>query len=72
MANRVFLNPKAIAELKAGRHPHFDYAVKSAGSTADFNVYYATSLGNKGKEVADAVLPDAPLQRDCSPALDRA
>jgi hypothetical protein len=56
VANRVFLNPKAIAELKAGRHPHFDYAVKSAGSTADFNVYYATSLGNKGQEVANAVL----------------
>jgi hypothetical protein len=56
LANRVFLQSKAIAELRAARHPHFDYHVKSAGSTADFNVYYATSLGNKGQEVANAVV----------------
>ena len=56
MANRVFLHPKAAAELRAAKHPHFDYHVKSVGSTANFHVYSATSLGAQGQQVGNAVL----------------
>jgi len=56
VANRVFLHPKAAAELRAAKHPHFDYSVKSVGSTANFNVYSATSLGAQGHQVGNAVL----------------
>jgi hypothetical protein len=56
VANRVFLHPKAAAELRAAKHPHFDYSVKSVGSTANFNVYSATSLGVQGQQVGQAVL----------------
>ncbi len=56
MANRVFLHPKAAAALRAAKHPHFDYQVKSVGSTTNFNVYSATSLGAQGQQVGQAVL----------------
>ncbi len=56
MANRVFVNNRTIAEMKAAKKPHFDYHATSAGSTSNFNVYYATSLGAEGKQVAQAVL----------------
>ncbi|HEV3332623.1 MAG TPA: hypothetical protein VG096_16655 [Bryobacteraceae bacterium] len=56
MANRVFVSRRTIAELKAGKRPHFDYPVAAAGATANFNVYSATSLGAQAKQVAQAVL----------------
>lgn len=56
MANRVFVSRRTIAELKASKRPQFDYHVTAAGATANFNVYYATSLGAQGKTVAQAVL----------------
>jgi hypothetical protein len=56
MANRVFLHPKAAAELRAAKHPHFDYHVKSVGATANFNVHLATPLGPEGQQVGKAVL----------------
>ena len=56
MANRVLLTSRAMHEMKAAKRPHFDYSVTSAGATTNFNVYYATSLGAQGREVAQAVL----------------
>jgi len=56
VANRVFLHPKAAAELRAAKHPHFDYAVESVGATANFHVYSAVSLGPQGQEVGQGVL----------------